>query len=150
MLRIMPALHLIRVVIPCLTVAIGLAMLSIASHLIACTNQHRHVENLAVYSALFPIFRYMLTWTQKVEYDNGWYLYTLRLPYLPPNLSLTRPVFLVVTGCICTLLNTTVTALLVKRRTLIVKSTDRKVTPPATSVDGVRILAIIVRLTTSY
>lgn len=77
--------------------------------------------------ALFDLFLMHVDLRSKVAYATGWYVYTIRLPYLPPNFRFTRPILLILTGLISALLNTAVVVLLIRRRNPSTKSGHRKV-----------------------
>ena len=63
----------------------------------------------------------------KVRDNTGWFPYLVHLDYLPPNFHVTRPVLLLVTGLLSTLVNLAALVLLFKNRKSTTSSNGRKV-----------------------
>lgn len=74
----------------------------------------------------------LLTRDFQVEYKTGFYIYTVRLSYLPPNFSLARSILLVITGLICVVSNSVIAVRVIRSRKLNTKAKSDKVVPPVT------------------
>lgn len=75
-------------------------------------------------------FNALLTPVFKVEYKTGFYIYTVRLSYLPPHYSLARPILLLITGLICVVFNSIVAIRVIRSRKSNATAKDNKVVPP--------------------
>ena len=100
-----------NILLPCLAAIVGLAMLSLAAHIVVWV--HRHQDGTV------PVHKLWGEW--------GYYDYKEDLKYLPSNWSMTRPIVLVATGAICALFNTAVAALFSRRQVANTKSDRTKV-----------------------